>query len=94
MQQGRGRPRKDARTERDLVVTIASVETAATATHTTIENLSPSFILVVPIELLERVHKGKDDYLKAINEHIEGGILQLDETCTRLRKSMISEAGR
>lgn len=94
LQQGRGRPRKATRIERDLVVRVASVESTATATHTTIEKLSPSFTLVVPNELLERVHKCKGDYMKVINENIEGGMLQLDETSTRLRKSIMSEAGR
>lgn len=89
VQRGRGRPRKTAK--KHFVVTIANVEFA---THTTIQNLSPSFSLVVANELLEEVYNRKGDYIKTINDHIEGGVLQLDETTTRLRKCVERKAGR
>ena len=91
---GRGRPRKTAREEEDLVVRLANVGSAKTATHVTLDTLSPSFSLVVPNGLLEKVYRSKGDYIRVFNDHIEGGVVQLEESSTRLRKCLEVKAGR
>jgi len=49
----------------------------------------------VPNELLLEVHSScSGKYIKVVNDHIEGGVLLLDEISTRLRKCMETEAGR